>query len=204
MLPINLNVMEMFKCPNCEKVFKTNTWLNKHTEKKHSTIPDVQMQMYKCSYCKKKYRSKTWLIKHIAAKHKDTQKIHELQKENFRKRHVLGDTTSNRKRNTVCSELAGQRVTNIRKSGTIGVVQGRMEGEELFATATPVKHKGTGTEDFNQSGENVIIFLGVSDGPSVAGFHLAGLGDLDDDGHVTVGQEIFSQVEGSQSQTLNV
>ena len=117
----------LFRCSNCENVFMTKNWMSKHTEKKHAVISDDQIQKtYKCSYCKKKYKSKTWLIKHIEAKHKDTQKIHELQTRNFRKRHVLSEHTPNINRNTVCSELAGQKVKIVRKSGTFGAVKGKI------------------------------------------------------------------------------
>ena len=94
----------------------------------------------------------------------------------------------------------------IRKYGTLEELRGSNKGEIMYATKTTVKHKGSGKENMDERGENVIVFLGVSDGPNVSGIHLAGLGDITGDGQVKAvrGEEVYSFVDGSQSQTLCV
>ena len=117
--------------------------------------------------------------------------MHNLQGEKFKKIHVIGEQTKNKQRNTVCSTLSGQYVKKIRKSGTFKEMMGTNEGEQLYVTVTPVKHMDNGKIDSTITGENPIVFLGVSDGPNVTGIHMKGPGDLEEDSHVLIMKTFF-------------
>ena len=202
---ISMSTKIILKCPECEKTFQTKTWLTKHTEKKHlEESSDLQKPSFKCGYCKKGYTNHTWLLKHIWKNHEEAQTLHQTQRANFRKSHSLGEHSCRKKRNTVCSQLEGQKVRQLRKSGTSQEISGRNEGEAVFTTRTPIKYRGSGQEDLDEMGENVMIFLGVSDGKNVSAIHMRGPGDLLEDGHVVMEGDVFSQIQGPQSQTLHI
>ena len=125
----------------------------------------------------------------------------------FRKQHVEGKHRKFKPKNTVSAKLPGAKVAMLRKAGTKAPVKGRGDDQGvLFTTLHPLPHQGNGFQDGGQTGCARLVVTAVPAGPrAVAPVHLNGVATTLEDGHVLLGDHIFSQCTQipGQTQRLN-